>query len=788
MKQLLAGFFGLALSASALAQSERCGNILNAETNQPIPNASIIIEGSGSTFKSDAMGKVCLPISTNPEQTITIVAEDFQVKRFTLDLQPSQVAKSFTLMLSPYSMQLEPVNISALRASTDAPYAQTNLNKEELQRLNDGRDIPMILENTPGVVSFSDAGAGVGYTGLRIRGSDITRINVTVNGIPINDAESQGVFWVNMPDLLSSTQSIQVQRGVGSSTNGPGAFGASINLETDRVQKDPFAEFIVGAGSFNTQRYTGKFGTGLIGKNWSLDGRLSQISSDGYIDRARSDLSSYMFNLNYVGKKNSFKAVAFGGREITYQAWNGVDAETMRTNRTFNSAGALYDDAWNVTGFHDNEVDNYSQHHFQLHYGHAFSDKLRLNLSGNYTKGAGYYEQYRQDQRFSRVGLPNVIVGTDTITRSDMIRRLWLDNDLFVGTYNLEYSTKKLLLTIGGSASEYLGDHYGEIIWSEIGLAPGQIHQFYFNDARKTDLSQFVKAEYQASNKLTLFGDLQYRYVRYTGGNGQDRNLRDISVEDELNFFNPKSGFSYKFNEQNATYASVAVAHREPTRRDYLENETQPLPEQLINYEAGYRHRGKNLNFEANAYFMDYYNQLVLSGEVNDVGFFLRENVGRSYRAGLELSASYKFDQFEVQWNSALSDNRNIDFIAENELGEAINLGNTPTTLSPNYVQSIELSYYPIKKLRLSLINRYVSQQYLDNTGNRDLMLDAFSVTDFRVSYSFQPRYTREVVLSVFVNNIYSELYSPHGYAWGNTPYFFPQALANFMLNLQIRL
>ena len=787
MKQLLAGLLSVALSATALGQNERCGYLINAENQEPVIHATVFLKDKEQSFKSDEKGQICLPITGSMQQSITIIADDYEVKNTFISLTAADVDQSFVIVLNRYYMQLQPVNINALRASEEAPFAQTNIKKEELMRLNDGRDIPMILENTPGVVTFSDAGAGIGYTGLRIRGSDITRINVTVNGIPINDAESQGVFWVNMPDLLSSTQSMQVQRGVGSSTNGPGAFGASINLETDRVQKDPFAEFILGAGSFNTQRYTGKFGTGLLGKHWSLDGRLSQITSDGYLDRARSDLQSYMFNLNYVGNKSSFKVTAFGGREVTYQAWNGVDAETMASNRTFNSAGALYNDNWEVIGYHDNEVDNYSQHHIQLHFGHAFSNNLRLNISGNYTKGAGYYEQYRQDQEFSRVRLPDVIVGTDTSKSSDMIRRLWLDNDLYVGTYSLAYSTQKWLVTVGGAASTYIGDHFGEIIWSEIGLAEGDVHNFYFNDAQKIDLSQFVKAEYKARESLTLFGDLQYRYVKYTGA-GDDRSLRNIEIDDELNFFNPKAGFNYQWNNNSSTYASVAVAHREPTRRDYLENETLPEAERLIDYELGYRFKQKYISIEANAFYMDYYNQLVLSGEVTDVGFFLRENVGRSYRAGFEVTAAINYKKWEARLASSLSQNRNIDFFIEDESGEAINLGNTPTTLSPNQIHSMEITYKPIKNLRLSFVNRYVGEQYLDNTGNEALLLDDFWVSDFRMSFSFKPRFTEEVILSLFVNNIFAVKYSPNGYAWGTTPYFYPQALTNFMLNATIKL
>lgn len=776
---LAIALFGSYFTSSA--QTGMCLVIRDASNGRPLEGVSVFVPATGERLPSDQNGKACLIRNFRLAQVI-LEADGYQ----GLTTQLAWTTTDVVLTMTPLSMQLNAVDVLAYRALSTTPVATTRIEKDALAKLNDGRDIPVLLENVPGVVAFSDAGAGIGYTGLRIRGSDPTRINVTVNGVTINDAESQGVFWVNMPDLISSAQSIQIQRGVGTSVNGPGAFGASINIETDQPRNEAYAEGILGAGSFGTRRLTAKFGTGLLHDRWVLDGRISRIQSNGYIDRATSDLQSWMFNLHWLGKKTALRLVSFGGHEVTYQAWYGIDSASVNVyGRRFNFAGVKYNDQWEPVDFYRDEVDNYRQQHYQLHVRHAINDAWSANFTANYTKGAGYYEQFRQNDRLSRYNLPPMLVGTDTVRRTDLVRRLWLDNDLFVGSATLRYEKTVWNIVGGLSYYDYLGDHFGEIIWARYSQAFNPYQRFYFNDARKRDYTAFLRADYQLNEKWFLYGDLQYRMVTYTG-QGTDRNQRSIEIDDRLPFFNPKAGVYHKATDKLHVYGSLAVAHREPARRDYLENDQLPRPEQLIDYEIGARWHTGSIHVEANAFYMDYYNQLVVTGELTDVGFALRRNVGRSYRTGIEVAASYRHHKWEVFANTSISQHINRDWKEVINDTTILNLGNTPIALSAGQILQAGITHHLTKAVSATLIHRFVGRQYLDNTGNRHLSLNPYHVTDARLTAHLPADWCRELSINLFVNNLFSTLYASNGYVFDGVAYLFPQATRNWLLNVTI--
>lgn len=773
----------LVIHFTASAQSGLCLLIRDASSGLPMEGVFVFVPSTGERLPSDKDGKACLTRAFRRTEII-LEADGYQI----LSRWVSWSDREVVLQMVPLLMNLSAVDVSAFRALSTTPVAQTRIDKESLTKLNDGRDIPVLLENVPGVVSFSDAGAGIGYTGLRIRGSDPTRINVTVNGVTINDAESQGVFWVNMPDLVSSSQSVQIQRGVGTSVNGPGAFGASINVETDQPRKEAFAEGIFGVGSFGTSRLTTKFGSGLLNDQWVFDGRISRIQSNGYIDRSESDLQSWMFNLNKTGKKTSLRFVAFGGHEVTYQAWYGIDSASIGVlGRRFNFAGVKYDDQGEPADFYRDEVDNYRQQHYQLHVRHAFSEALSANFTANYTRGAGFYEQFRQNDRLSRYNLPPMIVGTDSIRRTDLVRRLWLDNELYVASATLRYEKTGWNVVGGISYYDYMGDHFGEIIWARYSGPLDPYQRFYFNDARKRDFTAFLRADYQVNEKWFLYGDVQFRSVVYTGS-GRDRNQRNITIDDRLPFFNPKAGLLHKLTDQLELYGSVAVAHREPARRDYLENEELPRPERLIDYELGSRWKSGNLIAEINAYYMDYFNQLVITGELTDVGFALRRNVGRSHRTGVEIAVTWKQGNWELFTNLALSQHINKDWKEVIDDSTFISLGNTPIALSAGEIVQAGLTRYMGKNISVSLIHRYIGRQYLDNTGTRDLSLTPYNVTDGRITARIPVNWCRELSVNLFVNNLFSNLYASNGYVFDGVAYIFPQATRNWLLNVSIGL
>jgi iron complex outermembrane receptor protein len=675
-------------------------------------------------------------------------------------------------------IKLDEVLVSAVRVTREAPVSFSNLEKARIEKRNLGQDIPILMNYLPSVVTTSDAGAGIGYTGIRVRGSDATRVNVTINGIPYNDAESQGTFWVNMPDFASSTESLQLQRGVGTSTNGAAAFGASLNILTDAFSQEAYAELSGSAGSFNTHKATAKFSTGLLSDHFELSGRLSRIASDGYIDRASSDLDSYFLQGTFVNENTLIKGLLFGGHEITYQSWYGFDPDLLaaigvdnniETNRRYNVAGIQFDDIGNFEGFYENQVDNYKQDHFQLHWNEQWAAALQTNVAFHYTRGRGFFEEYvdewyytnilfAPDAQLSFLGLENPIINGEEVTSMDYIRRRWLDNDFYGTVFSGDYRKGSWHFTIGGGFNTYRGDHFGEVIWARY---PGELERgdrYYEDDSQKDDLNVFAKANYLLNEKWRFFVDLQYRGVRYQA-NGQQTGL----VDDRFRFFNPKLGLTFRLDPFQSLYFSYAVANREPNRNDYENG--NPKPERLHDLELGWRYQKKGTSLNANLYYMRYRDQLVLTGELNDVGAPVRANVGDSYRFGLEIDADFLLgDKLRWQPNLSLSTNRNVDYFFRRD-GELQNLGNTPIAYSPGVVAGSRLVFRPLENLELGLFYKYVGEQYMSNIKAGKSRLDAYSQTDFSLQYHIPSEgWFPDTTFSLLINNIFDAKFSSNGY------------------------
>lgn len=677
--------------------------------------------------------------------------------------------------------QLDDVLVSAVRVTSKTPVSFSNMDKKEIKYRNLGQDIPVLMNYLPSVVTTSDAGNGVGYTGIRVRGSDATRVNVTINGIPYNDAESQGTFWVNMPDFASSVESLQLQRGVGTSTNGAGAFGASLNLLTDSYANKATGEISSSAGSFNTFKNTVKFSTGLLNDHFEIAGRLSTIKSHGFIDRASSDLKSYFLQGTYVGKTTLIKALVFGGTEKTYQSWNGIDGETLNTNRTFNSAGMYTDEAGNVR-FYDNETDNYNQDHYQLHWSESISDKWSTNLAFHYTKGKGYYENYKEDEPVEGYGpiQPTKTVDDgngNLIPVTDLIRQKWLDNDFYGTTFSAKYVTEKLNVILGGGWNKYEGDHFGKVIWAQYSDQSTLGDHYYDDYSSKTDGNIFAKANYQFTEKLSFYGDLQYRRVRYKA-NSAETGL----VDDTFNFFNPKAGLNYAFNEKNTLYFSYARANREPNRTDYEGGNVKP--EKLNDFELGWRFNSEKFQLNSNVYYMGYKDQLILTGRLDDVGNPIRANTEKSYRLGFEFDATIAIsDKFTLRPNFTLSSNKNVDLAVDGEY-----YGTTKIAYSPEVIAGNVIVYKPIERLYLSLLQKYVGEQYMNNIELPAAKLADYFVNDFNASYEIRPKTIfQSITITALVNNIFDKKYVSNGYMWDVYPYYYPQAGTNFLVGLNLK-
>ena len=687
---------------------------------------------------------------------------------------------------------LEPVEVKAIRAGENSPFTKTNISKKEIEKLNLGQDLPFILNQTPSVVVKSDAGHGVGYTGIRIRGSDASRINVTLNGVPFNDAESQGNFFVDLPDFLSSVGSIQVQRGVGTSSNGAGAFGASINISTNEVIAKPYFEFNNSYGSFNTWKNTVKVGSGLVGDHFTTDFRLSRINSDGYIDRASTDLRSFYFSTAYIGKKNSLRFNMFSGKEKTYQAWYGVSEADLKTNRTINYAGME-----RPGEPYDNETDNYKQDHYQIFFNQQLTNSLKFSTGLFYIKGKGYYEQYKADQLYADYGLPEPIFGTATISNTDLVRQLWLDNDFYGNIFSLQYKSDISQFTFGGGWNRYKGNHYGDVVWAEKGLAlPGR---WYDLDADKNDLTFYFKQQTKINSLVSIFYDLQYRRVKYNIYGF--RYNPDLVINNKYNFFNPKAGLSFQKNSWSG-YLSYSRGQKEPNRDDFEAGlDQQPRAEKLNDFELGLEKRNNNYSVGITGYYMYYKDQLVLTGKINDVGAYTRTNIPKSYRAGVEFVASADIASWlKASGNFSISKNKVIDFTEyiddyDNGGQQTKQYSATDIAFSPNMVGVAVISFIPIKNAEISLISKYVGKQYLDNTQNESRKLNAYYTQDARIIYTISKGCLKELNIILQANNVFDKMYEPNGYTFSyyyggsltTENYYFPMAGWNFMVGVNVK-
>ncbi len=709
--------------------------------------------------------------------------------------------------------KLDEVLVKAVRVDAKSPITHSNVTKENLAKRNLGQDIPMLLNFLPSVVTTTDAGAGVGYTGIRVRGVSSQSTNVTINGIPYNDAESLGTFWVNLGDFASSVESLQLQRGVGTSTNGSGAFGASINVLTDAFSKDASGEISNSFGSYNTRKHTLKFSTGLMNDHFEIAGRLSNIASDGYIDRASSDLKSYFLQGSYVDDNTLIKAITFGGEEITYQAWYGTPLARITGDEAgieaYISENYLSEaEAENLRNSdrrynyytYDNEVDNYGQDHYQLHWNQRYSNQWSTTLGLNYTKGSGYFEQYKEAEDFSDYGFEPLDFNGEIIDETDLIRRRWLENDFFVVNANVNYKDNNINLIFGGSYSHYDGDHFGEVIWAEFASQSEIRDRYYDGNSIKNDLSLFTKANYQLNEKISLYGDLQVRNVTYkTTGTTSD--IVEFAVDKDFTFFNPKAGITYEINNDNNLYFSYARANREPNRTDFESNESIEA-EQLNDFELGWRHKKGNFTFNANAYYMLYNEQLVLSGQLDDVGNPIRTNSGKSYRLGLELEAIIPVTpKLTLQPNITISTNKNNETITPFD-GELQNLGKTDISFSPDLVAANAIVFQPIENFQVSLLSKFVGEQYMSNTEAESSKLDSYFINDFNISYTLKTKSIFEsIIFTGLVNNIFNEKYISNGYyftyddTWSDPNSvttiegagFYPQATRNFLVGVTLK-
>ena len=684
---------------------------------------------------------------------------------------------------------LDEVIVKGIRAKFSSPISYSNIYKEKLKNKNLGQDLPILLNFLPSVVTTSDAGAGIGYTGIRVRGVSPQSTNITINGIPFNDPESMGTFWVNLPDFTSSVQSLQLQRGIGTSTNGSGAFGASINILTDNISQTPYAEISSSFGSFNTRKNTIKFSTGKINDVFEFSGRFSKIDSDGYVDRAFSDLKSYFIQGTYIKGSTLIKAISFAGHEKTYQSWYGLTMDQLKENRRQNPYT------------YENEIDNYKQDHYQLHWNEKINNFWSFNLGLNYTYGRGYFEQYREDDNIDTYG---GIVSSDTnlngekTDTTDLIRRRWLDNDFYVFNSSLNFVKNKIDLTISSSYSSYVGDHFGEVIWARTFSSNGKIRDRYYEGVgEKKDLSFFTKLLYSIDEKIEFYSDLQYRNVKYnTSGTTSD--LVNMVIDKSYGFFNPKIGLSYKLNPNSLLYVSYARANREPNRTDY-ESNPDIQPERLNDIEFGWRLRNKNMSLNLNSYFMLYDEQLILTGEIDDVGNPKRTNSGSSYRIGLEIENRINISElFSFETNLTLSSNKNKNIFSMVD-GALYNYGKTNISFSPSFVGSNAIIYKASEKISLSLLSKYVGKQYMGNTDQPNSILESYFVNDINITYSLKPKKIfQSISINFLINNILNKEYISNGYyytyddTWSvpgqiktlDGAGYYPQATRNFLAGL----
>lgn len=800
---------------------QRIHGVVEDRTGAVIPAAQISVLNSNVQVNSDEKGKFELNQLPASDSTYTIMVEKpgFLPQSLTISAQSMDEVK---ILLFTGMKTLEDIHVNTTRLS-DFNTSQILIRRiNPLERKNFGQDIPILLEATPSLLTTSDAGAGVGYTGLRIRGVDATRINVTINGIPVNDPESHAVYWVNMPDLASSIENIQIQRGVGSSSNGAAAFGASVNIKTQDISEKPFGSIDQSLGSFGTSKTTIKAGTGIINKHFSLETRMSSIQSNGYLDRASSDLKSYFLSGAYIGNKSVLKAIVFSGKEITYQAWYGTPESRITGDSTAMNAyadrnGLSSEERENLLNSgrtynyytYKNQVDHYQQDNYQLHFTHTFNDKLILNLAGHYTYGRGYYEQYRKGENLADYGLNPVMIGSDTIEQTDLIRRLWLENDFIGAVYGITYKpTTHLDFVWGGSVNTYFGGHYGELVWAQYASNSEIYQRYYNNDSRKTEASSYLKAVYKR-DRFDVYTDLQFRYVDYAfiGKELVNGFPADVTQDVQFNFFNPKVGGSFKINTQQMIFMNYGISHREPVRADFVQSTAQNRPtfETLRDLEFGHQVNANRLTFTTNLYYMNYKNQLLLTGAINDVGAYIHTNVAKSHRLGIEVYGGYRFDQklkltggLTLSQNKVAQFNESVDVYLDTlpyYTQQVISHNNTDMSFSPNVIGNVGIEWMPLENLQISWMTKYVGRQYLDNTGNVQRSIDPYNFSNLQINYSIFDKFCKEIQLGLMVNNAFNQLYENNGYTFsyvygGQTTtenFYYPQAGRNFMARVLLK-
>jgi len=815
MKKLLWGICFLIVTQTIAAQSKTTFLISDADGNA-VANASIELERTG-VFSANEKGQLSIYTRQTGAVRCHVSSVGFKNVDTTIMLPASQL----TIVMTRLALFLEPVEIKALRAGDKSPFAKSNLSKTDIEKLNLGQDLPFLLSQSPSVTVTSDAGNGVGYTGIRIRGTDATRINVTINGIPYNDAESQGTYFVDLPDISSSLSSIQIQRGAGTSSNGAGAFGASINLSTNEVNEKAYAEANNSFGSFNTWKNTVKFGTGLINKHFTFDARLSKISSDGFIDRGATSLKSFYTSAAYITQRSSIRFNIISGTEKTYQAWNGIPQYKLFYNKDsllnhyYNNLGSLYFTAadssnlfnsnprkYNVFTY-PNQTDNYQQDHYQLFFNHQFNYDWSLNTAIYLSKGKGYYEEYKNDAAYSSYGLPDPVAGNTTISNTDLVRRLWLDNNLYGGIFSLLHKTQRDQFSFGGGWNEYDGKHYGNIIWAANG-APKD-YRWYYNKAVKKDFNLYSKYQYKISNRLEALVDLQYRRVDYSIDG--TRKFPDLKLNNHFNFFNPKLGITYSAGSMVA-YASYAFANKEPNRDDYENgalSSTPPKPERLQDLELGLEEKKFNYSWGINLYYMDYKDQLILTGKINDVGDALRINTPHSYRAGIELQGRYKINKtVQLSGNLTLSDNKIKDFndyIPRYDASfnlvqqDTFHYRKTSLAFSPSLIAAGMLQVFPFSNAEINTSVKYTGKQFLDNSGSDAKSIDDYFVQDLTAQYNLHTGWIKEITIIARLSNVWNPKYESNGYTYSyfydkslvRENFYFPMAGRNFMLGLNVK-
>ncbi len=781
------------------AQYSLQGKVQNSG-GETLPGATVQIENLHKVLATDGQGLFKVEGFTNDQCLLVVSYIGYRTYKSKLHL--NQGINRISITLEGADIMTEDVIVSATRAGNRTPIAYTNLDVSNLPEKHTGQDLPYLLSMTPSLVATSDAGTGIGYTNFRIRGSDANHINTTVNGIPYNDAESHSVYFVDVPDFAASTDNIQIQRGVGSSTNGAGAFGGTVNIQTNNLSRQSYAGWSSAAGSFGTLKNTVTVGSGLIDGKFIVEARLSKINSDGYVDRASSDLHSFYLSGGYFAKNTLLKAIFFSGKEKTYQAWNGVPSSMLESNRTYNPSGIIYGKNGEVS-FYDNETDNYQQDHYQLHYTHQFNNRLSANLSLHYTYGRGYYEEYRQNQSLTDYRMSPVAVGDSIINETDLIRRKWLDNDFYGAIGSVSYKENKTELIVGSAWNTYAGDNFGKVIWAQYyGNMPFN-HEWYRSNGKKVDYNIFVKLNYQLSPKLSVYTDVQYRHIDYQI-DGIDDNLRNLNQSHLFDFLNPKAGAYYTFNDRQSIYFSYGNAHREPNRSNYTDADpSKPAPrqEKLHDLELGYKGGTGKYSYGINLYHMIYRDQLILTGRINDVGSAIMTNVPKSYRMGLEYTGKLELLK-NLSWehHATLSRNKIIGFVEYvddwDHWGEQVThaLGTTDIAFSPAMVAGSSLSWNPVKKLNINFQSTYVSRQYLDNTSSADRSLNPYFVNNLKLDYTLSQKLVKKWAIYATINNLFNEKYESNGWVYSyysegtrqKEDGYFPQAGINYLLGVSI--